>query len=159
LNQKVLKESKLLDRNVEMAQPATNGQKELSLNKPTPFNGDPAQLKQFIMDCDVYLTINQRVYNDNVKKVGFYMLLLTKGSAAVWKMQYYGANQNVNNCGTFTPPAIAQFINDLHNAFQEVDEEGSALYWLEQIKQGTKPVEEHNTQFKLLVNKTKITDD
>ena len=143
---------------VEMAQPATNGQKELLLNKPTPFNGDPAQLEQFIMDCDVYLTVNRRVYDDDVKKVGFFMSLLTEGTAAAWKMQYYRANQNANN-GVFTSPAVAQFIINLRNAFQEVDEEGSALYRLERIKQGTRTVEEHNTQFKLLVNKTRITDD
>jgi hypothetical protein len=131
--------------------------KELSLNKPAPFNGDPAKLEHFIMDCDMYITVNRRVYDDDTKRIGFYMLLLTEGSAATWKMQYYKANRAANN-GVFTPPTVQQFLIDLRDSFREVDEEGSSLVRLERIKQGGKPVEEHNTEFKLLVGRSGVTD-
>jgi hypothetical protein len=127
-----------------------NNMKELSLNKPAPFNGDPAKLEHFIMDCDMYISVNRQVYDDDTKRIGFYMSLLTEGSAVTWKMQYYKANRAANN-GVFTLPTVQQFLIDLRDSFREVDEEGSSLVRLERIKQGGKPVEEHNTEFKLLV--------
>jgi len=39
------------DSDIEMVNP--NNLKELSLNKPNPFNGNPAYLEQFIMDCEL----------------------------------------------------------------------------------------------------------
>jgi len=90
------------------AQPA----KELSLNKPTPFNGDPASLEQFIIDCSIYLGVNERVYDTQTKQVGFYLSLLTEGNAATWKMQYYKANLAANG-GQFAAPTVANFLTAL----------------------------------------------
>ena len=132
--------------------------KELALNKPTPFDGDPSKLEQFIMDCDLYLTTNDAVYNNANKKISFIMALLTEGNAAVWKMQYYKANQAAN-AGVFTAPTLATFLQDLRDSFKEVNEEGSSLICLERLQQGGKPVEEHNTKFKLLAGRTGITED
>ena len=142
------------ESDIEMAAPAA---KELSLNKPTPFNGNPATLEQFIMDCEMYLDVNQRVYDDNTKQVGFYMALLNEGSAATWKMQYYKANKAANN-GTFAAPTVRNFLIALRDSFKEVDEEGSSLIRLEQLKQHGKTVEEHNTDFKLLMGRAGMTD-
>jgi hypothetical protein len=73
-------------------------------------------------------------------------------------MQYYKVNQ-VANAGVFTPPGLAAFLRDLRDSFKKVDEEESSLVRLELLQQGGKPVEEHNTKFKLLAGQTGITND
>ena len=142
----------------EMAAVAAPTPKELSINKPNPFNGDPAKLESFIMDCDLYLSVNRAVYDNDAKKISFILALLTEGNAATWKMQYYKTNQTANG-GIFTPPALAQFIRDLRDSFKEVDEEGSLMIGLERLRQGNKTVEQHNTDFKLLAARANLTDD
>lgn len=87
------------------------------------------------MDCDIYLDANATVYNNNAKRVAFVLSLLSEGNAITWKMQYYRHNLAQNN-GTFTAPTIADFVQDLREAFREVDEQESALVRLERLKQG-----------------------
>ena len=142
----------------EMATNGNNGGKELALNKPTPFNGDPAKLDQFLMDCHIYLATNAQVYNDDIKKVGFILSLLSQGTAAVWKMQHFEENMRTNS-GEYIHPTTSAFITSLRNAFKEVDAEGSALFRLQRITQGNRPVEEMNSRFKLLIGKSGITDE
>jgi len=138
--------------NDNMAAPQPN---ELSLLKPTPFNGDPTYLKQFIMDCKLYLIINRGVYDNDTKCIGFYLALLSEGTTATWKMQYYKVNRTANN-GIFILPTVLDFLVALQDSFKEVDEEGSSLTCLERIKQGGRTVEQHNTDFKLLARRSGI---
>lgn len=109
--------------------------KELALNKPNAFDGNPAQLEQFIMNCKLYLDVDRGVYDNDQKKTGFIMSLLSEGSALVWKMQYYKANKAANN-GVFTAPTLATILHDLQDSFKEVDGEGSSLVRLEKLQQG-----------------------
>src|SRR5258707_15055784 len=139
---------------MKVAPPKT---KNLSHKKPPKFNSTPATLEQFIMDCEMYLDVNQRLYDDNTKQVGFYMALLNEGSADTWKMQYYKANKAANN-EIFAAPTVRNFLTALRDSFKEVDEEGSSLIRLEQLKQHGKTVEEHNTDFKLLMGRAGMTD-
>ena len=132
--------------------------KEIGLAKPKPFNGDPRNLEKFLMNCDIYLTTNEGVYDANHKKISFLLSLLSKGPAEVWKQQWYKANKAAN-AGAYVAPTLPNFLQQLIGSFKEVDEEGSALLRLERIKQGTKTVEDHNNEFKLLKQQAKLEDE
>ena len=141
-----------------MAAPAPVRAKELSLAKPKPFDGDPKTLNRFLMDCDVYLTVNEDTYDTDTKRVGFLLSLITEGPAETWKEQWYTANKAANQ-GVYRAPTLAVFLQQLKDDFKEVDEKGTALQKLERIRQGSKTVEEHNNEFKLLTQRSGLTDD
>ena len=111
--------------------------KEIGLVKPKPFNGDPRNLEKFLMDCDIYLTTNEGVYDTDHKKIGFLLSLLSEEPAEVWKQQWYKANKAAN-AGAYVAPTLTNFLRQLIESFKEVDEKGSALLRLERIKQGTR---------------------
>ena len=85
------------------------------------------------MNCDIYLTVNNGVYDTNHKKIGFLLSLLSEGPAKVWKQQWYKANKTAN-AGAYVAPTLTDFLRQLLKSFKEVDEEGSALLRLEKIK-------------------------
>jgi len=114
-------------------------------------------LESFLMDCEIYLGVNRTVYDNDTKKVGFILSLLSEGNAAIWKMQWYKANLTANN-NVFTVPTVDAFVRQLRDSFKEVDEEGSSMVRLENLKQKGNTVEEHNNRFKLLVQRSGLTE-
>ena len=42
----------------------------------------------FIQDCDLYMIINDKVYDSDTKKIGFILALMNDGDAASWKEQF-----------------------------------------------------------------------
>jgi hypothetical protein len=67
-----------------MAQPA-NGFKELNLNKSNTFDGDQEKFRKFLQDVKVYMDINHKVYNTDLRKIAFVLSFITAGAAAIWK--------------------------------------------------------------------------
>src|SRR5271168_1457227 len=61
--------------------------KEVKLNPPKPFNGKRENLQKFVQDRELYLTINKKVYDDDVKKMRFFLLFINERDAAFWKEQ------------------------------------------------------------------------
>jgi len=54
-----------------MATPAaatTGSPKELRVNTPTPFKGDRSKLRTFLLNCKLYLLINQEIYDHDDKR-------------------------------------------------------------------------------------------
>src|SRR5271168_3754842 len=43
--------------------------KEVKLNPPKPFDGKMENLRKFIQDGELYLMINKKVYDDDIKKI------------------------------------------------------------------------------------------
>ena len=39
-------------------------QKEVKMNTPTPFTGDRKKLEEFLIETDMYLTMNEDTYNN-----------------------------------------------------------------------------------------------
>jgi hypothetical protein len=103
--------------------------KEVKLNPPKPFDGKRENLRKFVQDGELYLMINKKVYDDNIKKIGFFLLFMNEGDAASWKEQLLEdamataqANNTELNLGSF-----AQFKHDLQEAFAPYNSPGDAL--------------------------------
>jgi len=41
--------------------------KEVKLNPPKPFDGKRENLRKFVQDGELYLTINKKIYDDDIK--------------------------------------------------------------------------------------------
>ena len=84
-----LTETERKDPEETMAQSGSgNDAKEVKMNYPKIFTGDRNEFKRFLQDCELYLTINDKVYDTNLKKIGFVLALMNDGDAASWKEQF-----------------------------------------------------------------------
>jgi Ty3 transposon capsid-like protein/Zinc knuckle len=143
---------------ITMAQP-TNGPKELNLNKPEAFDGNRNNFKDFLQTVEVYMDVNHKTYNNNLRKIAFVLSFMTAGAASTWKAQFIDeaynrptpANPN-DKLGTYV-----QFRKDLMEAFAMFDSVGDALDELRSLrKKKTESIDEHIAKFKLLAVELKI---
>ena len=51
--------------------------KEYGLNRLTPFTGDRTKIENFIQECDVYLAINEAIYDNELAKVSFMLSFMS----------------------------------------------------------------------------------
>ena len=124
-----------------MAEPVTNGAKEIALNKPSSFNGDREKLKEFLQSVEVYMDVNYEVYWSDLIKIAFVLSFMNSGPAATWKYQFIdkklklppSANPN-DKLGQY-----ANFRKDLVDAFSMFDSVGDALdkLWPLRMKMGS----------------------
>ena len=57
------------------------------MNPLKPFDGKRENLRKFIQDRELYLLINKKTYDDDIKKIGFFLSFINEGDAASWKEQ------------------------------------------------------------------------
>jgi Ty3 transposon capsid-like protein len=141
-----------------MAQP-TNSSKELNLNKPNIFDGDQEKFKKFLEDIKVYMDVNHKVYNTDLRRIAFVLSFMTAGAAATWKAQFI---DEANTGPTPTNPndklgAYATFRKEPIDAFLMFNSIGDALnkLWALRMKKNDS-IDEHIAKFKMLAAKSKI---
>ena len=61
---------------------------ELKLASPKPFTGNREDLNGFLLDLNLYLTVNNEIYDTSLKKIGYALSFMTSGDAKSWKDQY-----------------------------------------------------------------------
>jgi hypothetical protein len=141
-----------------MAQPV-NGSKELNLNKPEAFDGNCDGFKKFSQNVEVYMDVNHKTYNNDLRKIAFVLSLMATGSVATWKAQFIEeayarpapANPN-NRLGTY-----AQFRKDLMEAFSMFNSVGDALDEFRSLGgKKNELIDEHIARLKMLAAKSKI---
>ena len=68
--------------------PSTHRPTELKLATPKPFTGNREVLNGFLLDLNLYLTVNHEIYNTSFKKIRYALSFMTNGDAKTWKDQY-----------------------------------------------------------------------
>ena len=71
---------------IKMATDKKNG--SIKLNLPKAFNGSRDKFRKFLQTAEIYLSINKKVYNDDLKKIGFILSFMTEGQAEAWADQF-----------------------------------------------------------------------
>ena len=61
---------------------------KLKLAAPKPFTGNREDLNSFLLDLNLYLTVNSKIYDNSFKKIGYALSFMTSGDAKSWKDQY-----------------------------------------------------------------------
>ena len=61
---------------------------ELKLASPKPFTGNREDLNGFLLDLNLYLMVNNEIYDTSFKKIGYALSFMTSGDAKSWKDQY-----------------------------------------------------------------------
>jgi hypothetical protein len=113
----------------------TNGMKEIGINKPTRFNGDQKKIKNFLNECILYLTVNERIHDTDAKKIAFILSYMTEKEALLWKQQYLERTLFQAD-GTITWPTFKSFYDKIKADFKYEDQIRTAMNQLETIRQG-----------------------
>ena len=128
---------------------------ELKLNQPKVFGGKRDELDEFLQDIQLYLAVNDDVYNNDKKKIAYALSFMSEGDAKSWKGQFL---RNANTPAGLDLGTWKQFLIDLKAAFQPYDAPGDALEEITTLKMGNTPIEEHIAKFKILLSRTGVPD-
>ena len=69
-----------------MATDKKNG--SVKLNLPKAFNGSRGKFRKCLQTAKIYLGINKKVYDSDLKKIGFILSFMTEGQAEAWADQF-----------------------------------------------------------------------
>ena len=130
--------------------------KEYGIERPKPFDGDRTRIKAFIQQCNIYLNINERIYNSNKLKVAFVLSLMNDKEAEKWKTHFInritGPDLKINF------PRFSDFLKIVEFDFKPTDVAGDAMNKLELLRQGGRPVEALITDFRNLCADAELED-
>ncbi|PPQ95797.1 hypothetical protein CVT25_000714 [Psilocybe cyanescens] len=113
--------------------------RELSLCKPTPFNGEWFKSKKFLQECILYMGINKDVYDTESKRIAFILSFMQEGNAV----------------GILTYRLTGNF----QKAFKPEEEDIDALDKLKMLRQKNLTAEQLVTKFKLLVGEAGMSNN
>ena len=88
---------------------------------PKAYNGSPSATDFWLNSINMYLLINQDIYNTGNKRVGYTLSFMTEGTAKSWAAVH--TKQALNN-GTFG--LFSTFITDFISVFQNANSEAEA---------------------------------
>ena len=121
-----------------------------------PFTGDQNKIENFVQECDVYLNINNTIYDNDVAKIAFVLSFITAGEVQKWKEQFI---HSITSNSRMTFLTFSVFMMKLQDAFKAVNPVDSAMQKLALLQQGNWPVEEMITDFRLLVGDARLSTD
>src|SRR5882757_8818416 len=129
--------------------------REIRIHAPKPFTGDRNDVTRFLQDVELYLLLNDPIYDQDAKKIAFVLSYMNEGPALAWKEAFL---EEKLTTGSFIPGTYATFRATLLAAFSPSDVAGRAQAELRNLKQ-TGPADEYVSQFRILAGKSKIEDD
>ena len=125
----------------------------IKLNLPKDFSSKREDLKKFLQQVNLYMDINAKTYHNNMTKIAFVLSFMDEGDASSWKEQFLEEATSTfpHNYGTW-----ADFERDLREAFQPFNAPGDALEEIKSLWMGSNSIEDHNTNFRMLLTKSKL---
>ena len=130
--------------------------KKTELNPPKTFTGKRTDLRRFLQDTFVFLTINKEHYNNDDKKIAFVMSFMTDGDTALWKEEFIGKviRDSVARGDNISFGTYKKFIESLKKLFSPYDAPGDTLNTMKHLRMGDGNFDEHLAKFKLLVSQS-----
>ena len=103
--------------------------------------------------------INEKIYNTDMKKIGFILALMNDGDATFWKEQFI--EEAITTCNAqnvpFTLGAYLTFKHDLQEAFTPFDAPGDVLEKMKNLRMKNDDlIDDHVTKFKMLVTSSRL---
>jgi Ty3 transposon capsid-like protein/Zinc knuckle len=141
----------------------TEGPKEIKLNPPKTFDGSREKFRKFLQDAELYMTINKKLYDTDLVKIGFVLSFMTEGQAAAWADQFVEEAQKTSIAQQKTDIDLGTYPNfrkTLTDTFSAYDSPGEALSQMKNLRmKRDDPIEEHIAKFKSLVSESRIEAD
>ena len=121
---------------------------------PTPFTGDRKKLEEFLIETDMYLTMNEDTYNNESWQIIFALSFMKDGTAGSWKQSFWTQARENNNLGTWD-----EFKRALRESFSAPDKEGDAVTKMETETMSGQTADEYIEWFKIYAAESKVTQD
>ena len=132
----------------------THGPKEIKLNYPKPFSGKRENLKKFIQDCNLYLLVNKKTYDNDLARIAFILALMNDGDAAAWKEQFLDQATAITtqNNADIDLGNFKTFVKSLEETFVPYNAPGDALEKMKELQmKQSDSIDDHVAKFKMLV--------
>ena len=101
---------------------------ELQISTPKAYDGSFETSRQWLNTVQLYLLMNEDVYNNNDKKITFVLSYMTKGSALTWTTTFQ--ENSIDATGTITLGTYPNFIARFNEDFKQRDVTGTTIAWL-----------------------------
>ncbi|KAF8235427.1 hypothetical protein L208DRAFT_1185803, partial [Tricholoma matsutake] len=120
--------------------------KDICIQSPTDFSGEWTKTTKFLEEIDLYLQINDQVYDTNNKKIIFTLSFMNGGTAAAWVQAFVNQHQSegLGEYADFQQKVLAL------EAFSPTDNAGTAKTEIKNLKQGSGNLEEYVANFCIL---------
>ena len=128
--------------------------KEIKMNTLTPFAGDRMKLDNFLMEVEMYMKINNEIYNTNTKKIIFTLSYMKEGTAGPWKHSYWSNTITTNNMGSW-----GLFKRVLKESFSTFDKPGDVIIKMEMETMTGMTADQYIEQFKIWAAKSEVFQD
>ena len=128
--------------------------KEIKMNAPTPFTGDRTKLNDFLMEVEMYMKINEEIYNTDTKKIIFTLSYMKEGTAGPWKHSYWSNAIATNNMGSWD-----YFKRVLKESFSAFDKPGDAIIKMETEMMTRMTADQYIEQFKIWAAESEVFQD
>lgn len=108
---------------------------ELKLGQPSAFDGDLKKARAWINYTQLYLLVNQEIYNHDDKKVAFVLSFMTEGSAGLWALTETktALRRNPQSFGSWN-----NFLTRFNASFILENTKDQAIAWLSTTKTSDK---------------------
>ena len=104
-----------------------NKNRSVKLNLPKAFDGNQDKFRKFLQTAEIYLGINKKVYDDDLKKIGFILSFMTEGQAEAWADQFVEEARTQNPGPDLDLRTYEEFVKTLKVTFSAYDSPGDAL--------------------------------
>ena len=101
---------------------------ELQIGTPKAYDSSFKTLRQWLNTVQLYLLVNEDVYNNDDKKIAFILSYMTKGSTLTWATTFH--ENSVDTTGTITLGTYPNFIAKFNEDFKQRDVTGTTITWL-----------------------------
>ena len=101
---------------------------KLRIGTPEAYDSSFETLRQWLNTVQLYLLVNEDVYNNDNKKIVFVLSYMTKGSALTWAATFW--ENSINTTGTVILGIYTNFITKFNEDFKQRDVTGTAITWL-----------------------------
>ena len=127
--------------------------KELRLRILEDYNGKEATFQAWIRSIELYLLVNEEIYDTNQKKITFALSFMKKGSALRWAIIFTSNAIDNKKFRTF-----ANFKNSLTKAFLTTDLKVKPLACLQSIAQTKDEILPYINKFKIAAHLSGIVN-
>ena len=139
----------------EMATDKKNG--SVKLNLPKAFDGSRDKFRKFLQTTKIYLGINKKVYDNDLKKIGFILSFMTKGQAEAWADQIVEEAQTQHPGPDLDLGTYEEFLKTLKATFFMYDSPSDALNEMRNLRMKyDDDIDKHITTFATLLSKSHL---
>ena len=138
-----------------MATDNKNG--SVKLNLPKAFDGNRDKFRKFLQTAEIYLGIHKKVYNDDLKKIGFILSFMTEGQAEAWADQFVEEAQTQNPGPNLNLGTYEEFVKTLKATFSAYNSPGDALNKMKNLRMKyDDDIDKHITTFTTLLSEPRL---